>query len=107
MAYEPKPGDVSVFKNGRKEKDTHPDYRITGLDLNGDKIKGALWLKTDRNGNKYMSGKIEPDTYQREGEFPGGGRGADRSVSGGGGGGQSYDLSDDIPFARMARDGEA
>lgn len=80
--YQPKPGDVSVFKNDRKEKDTHPDYRITGLDLNGDKIKGALWLKTDRNGNKYMSGKIEADTYQREGEFPAGDRGADRGVSG-------------------------
>lgn len=69
MAYEPKPGDVSVFKNDRKEKDTHPDYRITGLDLSGQKIKGALWLKKDRNGNTYMSGKIEADDYKKDDDF--------------------------------------
>lgn len=97
MAYEIKPGDVSVFKNDRKEKDTHPDYRITGMDLNGVKIKGALWLKTDRNGNKYMSGKIEADTYQREAEFPAGDRGADRGVSGSDSN-RAVDFNDDIPF---------
>lgn len=59
--YEQKPGDLSVFKNDRKEKDTHPDYRIVGLGLDGQKIRGALWLKKDRNGNTYMSGKVELD----------------------------------------------
>lgn len=63
MAYEEKNGDISVFKNDKKEKDTHPDYRITGTGLDGKKIKGALWLKKDRNGKTYMSGKIEEDTY--------------------------------------------
>lgn len=95
MAYEPKPGDVSVFKNDRKEKDTHPDYRITGLDLSGQKIKGALWLKKDRNGKTYMSGKIEADTYQRDDGFPAGDRGADRGVSGGD---RDDPFSDPIPF---------
>lgn len=97
MAYEPKAGDVSVFKNDRKEKDTHPDYRITGLDLDGNKIKGALWLKTDRNGNKYMSGKIEADTYQREqagDDFRSGGSGG---VAGRDGHVSQDDL-DSIPF---------
>lgn len=33
MAYEPKPGSFSLFKNDRKEKDTHPDMRpISGID---------------------------------------------------------------------------
>lgn len=66
--YESKPGDLSVFKNDRKEKDTHPDYRIVGLGLDGQKIRGALWLKKDRNGNTYMSGKVEPD-LPRDGDI--------------------------------------
>lgn len=90
MAYEKKPGDLSVFKNDRKEKDTHPDYRIVGLDLNGRKIKGALWLKTDRNGNKFMSGKIEDDEQQARAEVDAFRSGDQGSVS--------RDASDD-PFA--------
>jgi hypothetical protein len=105
MAYEKKPGDISIFKNDRKEKDTHPDYRVIGLDLNGDKIKGALWLKTDRNGNKFMAGRIEHDVPRDDfrsndasgvsgrgggGGYPQSGRGGDSA--------SAYDLNDDIPF---------
>lgn len=96
MPYEAKPGDLSVFKNDRKEKDTHPDYRIVGTGLDGQKIKGALWLKKDRNGKTYMSGKIEPDTFQSD-------RGGDEgSRSGGGqsvsGDRRDYPMDDQIPF---------
>jgi len=63
MAYEKKPGDLTVFKNDRKEKDTHPDYTITGLTLDGRPMKGALWLKEGRDGKKFMAGKIEVDEY--------------------------------------------
>lgn len=96
--YQPKPGDVSVFKNDRKEKDSHPDYRITGLDLNGNKIKGALWLKTDRNGNKYMSGKIEADTYQREVDHSEGFRSGGPGGMARNDGHVSQDDLDSIPF---------
>jgi len=75
MAYEEKAGDLSVFKNDRKEKDTHPDYRIVGTGLDGKKIKGALWLKKDRSGKTYMSGKIEVDDYVKKSD-------ADDSFSG-------------------------
>lgn len=85
--YEKKPGDISVFKNDRKEKENHPDYKILGLDLNGDKIKGALWLKTDRNGNKFMAGKIEPDVPRDD--F----RGSDQGNMARGGGGGSHTQS--------------
>jgi hypothetical protein len=112
MAYEKKNGDLAVFKNDRKEKDSQPDYTITGLGLDGTPIKGALWLKEDRNGKKFMAGKIEVDQYlidkQGGAGFSGGNAGG---VSGGGGGRdhqeserrdsrQTYDLDSDIPFVR-------
>lgn len=112
MAYEKKNGDLAVFRNDRKEKDSHPDYTISGLGLDGLPIKGALWLKEDRNGKKFMAGKIEVDTYLIEknpDQFRGSGT---RSVAGGGGGGdyqepggrdlrsQANPFDDGIPFVR-------
>ncbi len=107
MAYEKKPGDISIFKNDRKEKDTQPDYKVLGLGLDGQKIRGALWLKTDRNGNKFMAGRIEHDVPRDDfrsndasgvsgrgggGGYPQSGGGNNRSSGG-------YDLDDsDIPF---------
>ena len=106
MAYEKKPGDISIFKNDRKEKDTHPDYKIIGLGLDGLKIRGALWLKTDRNGNKFMAGKIEPDvprddfrSNDSEGVSGRGGGGSHTQSGRGDNSASSYDLNDsDIPF---------
>jgi hypothetical protein len=86
MAYEKKPGDLAVFKNDRKEKDSHPDYIITGLTLDGLPMKGALWLKEDRNGKKFMAGKIEVDEYvegkQRGNETQSFRGGRDEGISG-------------------------
>lgn len=104
MAYEKKPGDLAVFKNDRKEKESHPDYTITGLTLDGRPMKGALWLKEDRNGKKFMAGKIEVDEYA-ENKSRGGGGSDVRSegegrVSGRGRERQEFDMNDDIPFVR-------
>lgn len=102
MAYEKKPGDIAVFKNDRKEKDTHPDYTVTGLTLDGRPLKGALWLKEDRNGKKFMAGKIEVDEYAENKSRGGGGSdfgsGRDDRVSGRDRDRPQYDLNDDIPF---------
>lgn len=111
MAYEKKPGDMAVFKNDRKERDTHPDYTITGLTLDGKPMKGALWLKEDRNGKKFMAGKIEVDQYLLDKQGGDGFSGGNsQGVARGGGGGDhqeqrgrdsrapTYDLNDDIPF---------
>lgn len=106
MAYQEKPGDLSVFKNDRKEKDTHPDYRISGTDLNGQKIKGALWLKKDRNGKTYMSGKIEVDDYDKSNSRQGGG-GHTQDVAGSGRRDLDDPFGDTIPFVRPAFDCEA
>jgi hypothetical protein len=69
MAYEPRPGTFSLFKNDRKESDRHPDYKGNGMYIDGQLVSVAAWLKTDKNGNKFMSCKIEPaqrQDHQRE-----------------------------------------
>jgi uncharacterized protein (DUF736 family) len=59
MAYEPKDMTGSLFKNDRKEADTHPDYKGSAL-INGVDHWLDAWINTDRNGNKYMSLKLKP-----------------------------------------------
>jgi hypothetical protein len=101
MAYEKRPGDLAVFKNDRKEKETHPDYTITGLTLDGRPMKGALWLKEGRDGKKFMAGKIEVDEYA-ENKSKGGGGGS-AGFSGPAGRADlrdSYEPDDSIPFIR-------
>jgi uncharacterized protein (DUF736 family) len=59
MAYEQKDNSGSLFKNDRKESDTHPDYKGSAL-LNGVDHWLDAWINTDRNGNKYMALKFKP-----------------------------------------------
>lgn len=54
MAYEIKPGQFTLFKNDRKEKDTHPDYRGDGKDLSGNDVWVSAWIKEGAKG-KFMS----------------------------------------------------
>ena len=66
MAYEPKDMSGSLFKNDRKEADTHPDYKGSAL-INGVDHWLDAWINEDRNGNKYMSLKLKPkDGGQRQ-----------------------------------------
>ena len=54
MTFEPKDLSGSLFRNGKKEKETHPDYngncRIDGHDY---WISG--WLKSKQDGEKFFS----------------------------------------------------
>lgn len=44
----------ALFKNNRKETEKHPDY--TGsVNVGGHDHWLSAWLKTDKNGNKFMS----------------------------------------------------
>ena len=59
MAYEPKAGNFSLFKNTNKTSDKAPDYRGDGLDLDGNEIQVAAWIKQGKNG-AFMSCLIQP-----------------------------------------------
>lgn len=63
MAYEQKPGFGSFFRN-KKEKDTQPDYRGDICTPSGEHLRLAGWLKKDKNGNTFMSLKVEPPREQ-------------------------------------------
>lgn len=54
MSFERKNNTATVFLNQFKQKETHPDYTGAGL-INGKKTLVSVWIKTDKNGNKYMS----------------------------------------------------
>ena len=56
MAYEMKEGSFSLFKNNRKEKETHPDYAGSVM-INGKEHYLNAWLKDGKNG-KLFSGSI-------------------------------------------------
>ena len=54
MAYETRDNTGALFRNDRKEKDTHPDYTGTCM-VNGCEMFFDAWLKTSESGRKWMS----------------------------------------------------
>ena len=58
----------ALFKNDRKEKDTHPDYKGKCL-INGTEWQIAAWLSEARSGAKYMILKFSPP-FVREDKPP-------------------------------------
>lgn len=65
MAYEQKPGTGSIFRNERKEKESHPDYRGTILTPDGRSYDLSLWVKTSQKGKKYFSVSCQ-EPYQKD-----------------------------------------
>jgi hypothetical protein len=54
MAYEQKDNSGSLFRNERKEKDTHPDHTGTAL-IDGREYWVSAWIKTKQDGGKFFS----------------------------------------------------
>lgn len=59
MAYEQRDNTGSLFKNDRKETDSHPDYKGSALIGGVDHWLDA-WINTAKDGSKYMSLKMKP-----------------------------------------------
>jgi hypothetical protein len=49
----------ALFKNERKEKDQHPDYR-GDITIDGVKYSLAGWVRETRDGKKYLSLSVKP-----------------------------------------------
>ena len=67
MAYEQKEGNGALFKNERKEKDSHPDYR-GDCKLGGKDYWISAWIKKGAKGT-FMSLSLQPkeDAQGRQG----------------------------------------
>ena len=84
MAYEMKPDSGSLFKNDKREKETHAHARGSAL-IDGVSYYVDAWTNTDKNGNKYQSLKFKRKDTQA-------------AQSGGGWQARADDLNDD-PFS--------
>ena len=71
----------ALFRNDRKEKDTHPDHTGTAT-INGVDFWISAWVK-EKNGKKYFSLAFKPKDQQAE-------RAAPKPAQ--------SDLDDEIPF---------
>ena len=58
MAYEPKDMTFSLFPNKDRKTDKHPNLAGTAI-INGVSYFIDGWTNTDRNGNKYIAGKLK------------------------------------------------
>jgi len=55
--YQQKPNTGAIFKNEKKQKDTHPDYRGT-IDVDGVPKEISLWVKKSKSDKSYFSVQI-------------------------------------------------
>ena len=86
MAYEQKDNSGSLFKNDKREKDTHAHARGSAM-IDGVHYYVDAWTNTDKNGNKYQSLKFKRKDQQAAPQ----GSGAATPPP-------FDDLDDDVPF---------
>lgn len=87
MSYQQKDGQGSLFKNDRKEKESHPDYKGS-ITINGQEFWLSAWIK--RGEKTFMSLSAQPKEARQERPAPQ--RQAAKPASG------FDDMDNDIPF---------
>ena len=65
MAYEQKDGQGSLFRNKRKEKETHPDYNGS-FKIGGVEYWLSGWMKEAKSGEQYMSLSVKPKETRQD-----------------------------------------
>jgi hypothetical protein len=96
MAYENKPNTGALFKNVRKENDSHPDYRGP-LHIECPECRHqfereqSAWLKVSKSDTKYMSMSLK-EPFKKDERKPAP-KPAPKPAA------QDEPFSDDIPFA--------
>ena len=68
MAYEPKDNTGSLFKNERREKDTHAHAKGTAL-IDGVEYWVDAWTNETRDGSKYQSLKFKRKDAAQNGSY--------------------------------------
>lgn len=52
-----------LFKNDDKQSDKHPDYKGS-INIDGVEYWLSSWIKTSKQGNKFMSLSVQPKQQQ-------------------------------------------
>jgi hypothetical protein len=99
MAYEQKPGDIAIFRNERKDKETQPDWKGTLITPTGETLEVAVWEKGGKG--TMLAGNVQIPRQRSDNaasDFRGG---SSSGVAGSREAGRSAsaDMDDDIPFA--------
>lgn len=58
MAYEPKNGELTLWLNDKKSKETDPDFTVSGRDLSGRDVTGGAWKNKTKAGAKILKVKL-------------------------------------------------
>lgn len=94
MAYEMKPDSGSLFKNERREKDTHAHAKGTAL-IGGVEYWVDAWTNEAKDGSKYQSLKFKAKDAQHQGSY---GRQEPKRTANPQPADFGRDLDDDVPF---------